>query len=113
PRWFASRSEAGTLVRYTYRPRLPAAFLIGKAWRVDSATAVSAGRGKIRFDPTRSALVEGRCTPCASMTTRGMAGVVLNTRWDSGSVTATVDAARPSLLVLSQSWFPGWTASVD
>jgi Bacterial membrane protein YfhO len=112
PPWFDSRVEAGSLVRYTYRPRLPAAFLIGKVRLVDAETALAAGRGKIAFDPTKSALVEGRCALCAAMKARGNPrGVVA--RWRPGSVRATVDAARPALFVVSQSWVSGWSATVD
>jgi hypothetical protein len=112
PSWFESRAEAGPLVRYTYRPRLPAAFLVGKARLVDAPTAVAAGQDKIPFDPTRSALVEGRCALCASMNASGKARGVA-ARWGAGSVRATVDAARPALFVVSESWAPGWTATVD
>jgi hypothetical protein len=111
PPWFDSRSEAGGLVRYTYRPRLPAAYLVGDARIVDARTAVAAGRGKIPFDPTRSALVEGRCGLCASMTAQGITGIAA--RWAADSVSASIDAPRPSLLVVSQSWTSGWSATVD
>ena len=34
-------------------------------------------------------------------------------RWGESSVHVDVDASRPALLVLSQAWFPGWSATVD
>jgi uncharacterized membrane protein YfhO len=46
------------------------------------------------------------------MATPGIAGRVA-ARWETNSVSAVVDAARPGLFVVSQSWSPGWTASVD
>jgi hypothetical protein len=112
PRWFDSSTAVQGFVRYTYTPRLPDAFLVGSVRLVAPRTAVAAGRGEVAFDPTRSALVEGRCAPCESMTRPGIAGRV-SARWDAHSLRGGVDTARPALLVVSQSWAPGWTASVD
>jgi hypothetical protein len=112
PGWFDSRSVVG-VVRFEYTPRLPAAFLIGEVQRVDADAAVAMGRGKIPFDPTRKAFVEGACTLCSSLAHPGIAGRVMDTHWGPGSLTAHMDASRPALFVVSQSWSPGWTASVD
>lgn len=112
PHWFDSSREIRGFVRYTYTPRLPAAFLVGSVRPVTPRTAVAAAKGEIAFDPTRSALIEGRCAPCETIATPGIAGRVA-ARWRMNSVSAVVDAARPALFVVSQSWSPGWTASVD
>jgi hypothetical protein len=113
PTWFDTRMTRGGLVRYTYTPRLPAAFVIGKVRVVGARTAVATGKGQIPFDPAQAALVEGNCRSCLRMLRPGFAGTVTRTHREVGNVTADVVAKRAGLLVISESWFPGWTATVD
>jgi hypothetical protein len=113
PSWFRSSSSFGELVRYTYAPRLPSAFLIGKVRRVNSTEAVSAAVGRTGFDPRRSAFIEGTCAPCSTMNVAGFAGDVTHLKWHASTVDLVVEATRPALLVVSQAWFPGWSASID
>lgn len=113
PAWFTSGSSFGKLVLYTYTPRLPAAFLIGQVRHVSSREAVSAAVGRTPFNPRRFALVESDCETCSGMNAPGFAGRVSGMKWGANTIDLTVNAMRPSLLVVSQSWFPGWSASID
>jgi hypothetical protein len=113
PHWFDSSLTVGRLVRYRYTPRVPAAFVVGKVNTVNTRTASAVGRGEIPFDPRRAAVVEGDCRSCALMRTPGFAGTVTRSEWGSGTVEADVVATRAGLLVMSESWFPGWSATVD
>lgn len=93
------------------------AFLEGRARRRNGAFVVDT------FDPRRQAVVEhdgpntdvtlralrdarGRCEGGAS----SRASIE---RYSSGSVTLRVDAACPGLVVLPDTYFPGWRASVN
>ena len=40
-------------------------------------------------------------------------GAVLNVEWSDCRILATVESETPATLVLSDSWYPGWTASVN
>ena len=113
PPWFDTASVRGKLVRYTYTPRLPAAFLVGKVRTVSSAEALKLAVAGTTFDPGRAALVESRCALCPSMTSPGRAGRVNSTIRSDNSIALRVIALRPAMLVVSESWFPGWSVTVD
>jgi hypothetical protein len=93
------------------------AFLQSRARQSDGAFVVNA------FDPRREAVVEqgeettdealralqGRRTPCAE---RPRDRVTIE-RYSGDSIAMRVDAACPGLLVLPDTYFPGWRAFVD
>ena len=61
------------------------------------------------FDPAREALLEGAALPAladGSGTVRVDAGA-------PGELALAVSTSSPALLVVAQSWFPGWRARVD
>ena len=113
PPWFSSSSRFGQLVRYTYEPRLSSAYIIGRVRRVRGADAAAIARGIKPFNFQKAAVVEGHCDACTALDVPGLAGRVARVQWGTNSVDATITARRRGLLVLSQSWFPGWSASVD
>ena len=97
------------------RPRpaaLPEAFLVGEVRPVTHAEAVAAARGEVPLEPAATALVEG-CTTCHDLDRPGPAGEAGPVRWRASSASLSIDADRPALLVLSQAWSPGWSATVD
>jgi hypothetical protein len=69
----------------------------------------------VRFNPSREAVVEGSepavraLAGAASAAVR--AGSIVSYRSDD--VRAATDAAAPALAVLSDTFFPGWTATID
>jgi hypothetical protein len=108
------RAVPGTaFVRYERRPRLPDAFLVGAVRPAAHEDALHALWGQLPHDPSATALVEGGCSACATIDRPGKAGVVTNRRWGVNTAGFEVTADRPALLVVSQAWFPGWSASVD
>jgi Bacterial membrane protein YfhO len=113
PPWFDKATAIGGLMRYTYTPRLPSAFVIGKVRPVDGAGALELAVAGDTFDPRRSVLVEDRCDVCNRMTAAGFAGRVTRVRRNDNSIALEVEASRPAMLVVSESWFPGWSATVD
>jgi hypothetical protein len=105
--------RGGRSVRYDYRPRLPDAFVVGAVERVTPPEARRRLAGTVAFDPTAAALVETRCPACARARTPGPAGSVSTIRWGTNTVDVHATVDRPGVLVVSQAWFPGWTATVD
>lgn len=101
------------ITRYEHRPGLPDAFLVGAVGRSSRPEITSAVTGLSPFDPQRSALIDSECRACAAMTTPGAAGEATLARPGTQTLAVDVQAERPALLVISEAWFPGWTATVD
>lgn len=102
-----------SITRYDYEPVLPEAFVVG-AVELRTATAVTeAIVGHRDFDPRRQVLVEEPCSGCDNMTEPGPAGTATATRPGTQGIDVEVQAERASMLVVSEAWFPGWTATVD
>jgi hypothetical protein len=91
-------------------------FLQARARQSDGAYIVDA------FDPRSEAVVEGRERPEESLDAlrKGRTKCTAEARdrasierYSANSVTLTVDAACPGLLVLPDTYFPGWKATVN
>lgn len=94
---------------------LPRAYLVGSVLGVATPTDAVVAMRDPGFDPSRTAVVEG-ASPRELSTARAdsaSSGTVTITNYGPQSVALTVDAAQPSLLVLTDSFYPGWQATVD
>jgi hypothetical protein len=101
------------VLRYDYTPRLDEAFVVGAVDVRSRSAVVDAIHGVKPFDPTQVALVEEKCDGCQRATTPGPAGRAGPVRWGRSSASFDVDADRSGLVVVSQAWFKGWSATVD
>lgn len=101
------------LRRYGYEPRLPEAFLVGRAESRPPSAVLDALWGRAPFDPGALALVEKPCAACPTTGPAGPAGRVTDSRFGAGSVRLEVVAEREAMAVVSQAWLPGWKAQVD
>jgi hypothetical protein len=99
--------------RVVRSPTLPEAFLVGRARAAPRADAVAAAIGEADLDPGREAVIDQRCRACPWEGAPGRSGRAGAVRWGPSSASVVVTADRPSLLVVSQAWAPGWTATVD
>ncbi|HLX88924.1 MAG TPA: YfhO family protein [Acidimicrobiales bacterium] len=107
----ATSPPSGGVIRYYYTPRLPDAFVVG-ATRIESRLAiVNAVWGNQPFDPSATALVEARCKGCVNGQPGADGAAVAS--WSQDGASVHLQAERPGMLVVSQSWFPGWHATVD
>ncbi|HTD76457.1 MAG TPA: YfhO family protein, partial [Chloroflexota bacterium] len=91
---------------------LPRAFLIGDAQPATTTAGAVAHMQAPGFDPLQSAVVEipsAEGLPSGS-TPPGSASITL---YRQAEVHIAVEAQRPALLVLTDSYFPGWHASID
>ena len=105
-------SAGGGLVRYEHQPALPDAFIVGTTRVEARGQILSAVDGIGAWDPSSVGLLESGCGRCPTGRP-GTAGQVVEERWTDQQVSAEVVDTRSGLLILSQAWFPGWTASVD
>jgi Bacterial membrane protein YfhO len=94
---------------------LPRAYLVGSVLGVATQAEAIAALRDPGFDPARMAVVEGASAPDlpSASTDPGAVGTVTITDYGQQAVAMTVDAARPALLVLTDSFYPGWHATVD
>lgn len=93
----------------------PAAF--PRAWLVHEAEqsapeAILASLASGAKDPATSALLE-TAAPALAAPTDAAAERVTATRHGAGALSVAVEAQAPALLMLSEIWDPGWSATVD
>lgn len=101
------------ITRYDYEPTLPEALVVGAVDLRDPAEVSEAIVGGSDFDPRRRVLIEEPCSGCEQMTEAGPAGVAAVSRPGTQGIDVEVRVDRPAMLVVSEAWFPGWTATVD
>jgi hypothetical protein len=90
---------------------------LGHAWVVPCGRQVAPGEAlrvlvDPSFDPAAEVLLEVPAR-CSQPSDDGAAGRVLSLQYDADRVTIRVDLDGPGYLVLADSWYPGWQASVD
>jgi hypothetical protein len=89
------------------------AFLVGNIERAASPDDAIARMQAPGFDPRVTAVVEGEAVLPAWPTLAESAGSVRITAYDQQQVKIAVDARNPALVVLTDSYYPGWTATLD
>lgn len=115
-RWQAVYNEDGLLI-VRNRRALPRAWLVAEAEATDGETALRRIRGEdgAAFDPRRTALLEdapGEIPPLpggeAAADSRARVAV-----YEPSRLVIETEARTPTLLVLSEIFYPGWEATVD
>ncbi|MCA1630775.1 MAG: YfhO family protein [Acidobacteria bacterium] len=107
--------DADGLVVVRNRNALPRAWLVAEAESVDGEQALRRIRGGGAFDPRRTALLEDAPAelpplPGGSLTGGSTARVAA---YEPNRIVVETDAQTPTVLVLSEIFYPGWEASVD
>ena len=105
----AAAGGLGDSVLYRRAHPLPRAFLVHRALAVPDADAAWQALVRPGFDPAREAILEGAIPPALA----DGSGTVRVDEGAPGALTLAVSASSPALLVVAQSWFPGWRAHVD
>ncbi len=99
---------------YTNPDGLPRAFLVDQQLVVPTAEASLAATTSPRFRSRTVAVTEGPIPGLAPSTARADApGQAHISGYQRERVVVRTNARRPALLILTDSWFPGWKASVD
>lgn len=113
PEWLGDPRHIGGLRRYDYVPRLPPALVVPATRRRAERDVLAALRTDSTFDPRTTALVERRCDRCPGAEGARSGGRATPTRWSAGAIDIRLAADAASFVVVSEAWFPGWSAEVD
>lgn len=106
-------TEVAGVLRYEHQPAVEDAWLVGATQVRRFEDQVFILEGIEPFDPAEAALVASPCARCPGPGEPGATGRVLRREWHADRVEFTVEATRPSMLVVSQAWSDGWRADVD
>ena len=104
----ALRVQAGGSYLYENERSLPRAFLVARTERVASWEEAHA-RLAAGYDPAMGALVEDG--PALDGPSGWQAARIDS--WSPNRIVVEAEADRPSLLILSEVWYPGWRVRVD
>jgi hypothetical protein len=113
-RWVPVTEKSGVAV-VENRRALPRAWLVSEVRSTSGKHALRTIRGetKERFDPRRTALLELGDAPMPTvggLSPEDAAQVRVSA---NGRVVVDTRSARPGFLVVSETYFPGWEATVD
>jgi hypothetical protein len=107
------RAYDGEVDVYENHRAFPRAFLVGSVQSVRDETEAAAALQDPVFDPARTAVVEGGPPDLPTAPPQTPAGEARVVRYEAQRVEIAVDATERSLLVLADTYFPGWGAEVD
>ena len=119
-RWRAEYDDGVAVVWRNLRA-LPRAWLVREVEAVDGEEALRRirGEGAREFDPRRTALLEVAAEELPRLTRDAMggetaaAGTARIAAYEPNRIVVETDADAPSVLVLSEIFYPGWEATVD
>ena len=108
-------SRKGGFVLYERNRPLPRAYFAGRGVAAASSEEAIERVSSTEFDPWREVVIEGEVPPLPMRGT-ALAGRILSARllsYEGERVVVGVEARGPGYLVLTDSYYPGWQATVD
>jgi hypothetical protein len=102
-------ARVGGVYVYAVPDPLPRAYLVGRAWPAEDSTDALAQMARDDFDPERVVVLEG----IAEAEMGGATGSAHIVRDDPMAVTVEVETSDSAFLVLTDTFYPGWRATLD
>lgn len=110
---FRGRTRNGQdAVVYENRTVLPRAFLVGQARRVTEPDGAIQAMQQPGFDPRAEVLLY-EDPPLSPSTGEGSPGTATIRQYEPDEVVVDVSASRDAYLLLTDNFYPGWTAEID
>ena len=114
------RVHSGDVKIYRSLDSLPRAYLVGQTTRVADDAAALAALADAEFEPADKVVLfepeiksAGLSDELQSIKPAASTGRVTVSSYEPERVALQVDLPAPGVLVLSNSWYPGWQATVD
>ncbi len=114
------RVHSGDVKIYRALDTLPRAYLVGQATLVPDEAEALAALADVGFEPAgKVVLFEPEITSAGvsdeirSIESAASTGRVTVNRYEAERIALQVDLPAPGVLVVSDSWYPGWRATVD
>jgi hypothetical protein len=102
-------ARAGRVRAYAVPEPLPRAYLVGQVWPADDLSDTLEQMTRDDFDPERVVVLEG----IAKATTEDATGSARVVGDDPTAVTVEVETDGSAFLVLTDTFYPGWHATLD
>jgi hypothetical protein len=102
-------ARVGGVYAYAVPDPLPRAYLVGQAWPAEDSTDALAQMARDDFDPERVVVLE----EIAEAEMGGATGSARIVRDDPMAVTVEVETSDSAFLVLTDTFYPGWRATLD
>ena len=103
----------GDLALYRNEAAFARGWLVHAVQRVADPAAAVAALQAAGFDPRQTAVLQAAADVVLPLDSATGAEQVTITRYSSNEVVLAVAATAPALLVLSETWYPGWRVTVD
>jgi len=115
PNFSLVKEMPGSIRIYTLNAALPEAYIVHSVQAVPTAEQALFAITQPSFDPRREGIVEsvGMTPPVLTNQTRITRESISITRSEPTLIKIETDSPQPGLLVLTDTFFPGWTATVD
>ena len=105
------RAQAGPVTAYTVPDPQPRAYVVGEAWQAANVDEALAAMSRSDFDPARVVILEGSPGRLSRITSPDHTLSII----EDGPQVVTLDVQTDNegWLILTDSWYPGWQATLD
>lgn len=104
-------AQAGPVTAHAVPDPMPRAYLIGEAWQVGSVAEAIDAMARDDFDPSQVVALEGAGDEVSSG--EDEVGTASLLHENGRTITIALEADTTGWLVLTDSWYPGWQATLD
>lgn len=106
-------ASAGPVTAYAVPDPLPRAYFVAEAWQAATLDDALAATSRDDFDPARVVVLETPGDAPLDTGDTSVDAIPLTLHEEGNAITIDVQAPLPGYLVLADTWYPGWRATLD